>query len=116
MGIPAKQYKQYKRKASILSDISNADLVISHAGAGTSLEVLERGKKLIMVVNEQLMDNHQKELADKLASMGYCLSCGVGNLEDTVGKVADFEPTEYKSGEGLPLFRSQINKLLFAED
>ena len=33
-------------------DLLAADLVISHAGAGTCLEVLERGKSLVVIVNQ----------------------------------------------------------------
>ena len=70
---------QYDYKRTIKEDITSDDLVISHAGAGTCLEVLEAGKPLIIVVNEQLMDNHQTELAEKLGSDGhveYCVCTG----------------------------------------
>ena len=50
-------------------DISEADLVISHAGAGTCIEVLTAGKTLAVIVNDSLMDNHQVELAEKLAEV-----------------------------------------------
>ncbi len=35
-----------------------ADLVIGHGGTGTTLEVLERGLRLISVSNPNLSDNH----------------------------------------------------------
>ncbi|QEU58437.1 Alg13 [Kluyveromyces lactis] len=45
--------------------VNNIDLVISHAGTGSILDSLRVGKKLIVVVNDTLMDNHQQLIADK---------------------------------------------------
>ena len=44
-------------------------------GAGTCLEILEKNKPLVVVINEELMHNHQTELATKLAELGYCEKC-----------------------------------------
>ena len=46
-------------KAGLGEDMEAADLIISHAGAGSVLEALRRKKPLIIVVNCALMDNHQ---------------------------------------------------------
>ena len=63
----------YRYKASLADDINSAHLVISHAGAGSILESLEANKKLIVVINENLMDNHQLELGKKMYDEGYLL-------------------------------------------
>ncbi|KAJ2845271.1 hypothetical protein IWW36_004849, partial [Coemansia brasiliensis] len=51
--------------------IEQADLVICHAGTGSILEALHSGKPTIVVVNPSLMDNHQREIAEELATEGY---------------------------------------------
>eukprot|EP00116_Pleurobrachia_bachei_P012505 sb/3472767/ len=71
----------YAYSASIQDDIAAADLVISHAGAGTALEVLRLGKPLIVVINEDLMGNHQTELADELVRGGHVFSATPRTLE-----------------------------------
>ncbi|XP_065336711.1 UDP-N-acetylglucosamine transferase subunit ALG13 homolog [Cloeon dipterum] len=67
------QISSYRFKDSLQQDMSSADLILSHAGAGTCLEALGLGKKLVVVVNEDLHDNHQLELAQKFAELGYLL-------------------------------------------
>lgn len=65
----------YRYKDSLLEDLQRADLVISHAGAGSCLETLEKGKPLVVVINEKLMHNHQLELAKQLHKEGHLFYC-----------------------------------------
>lgn len=74
----------YRLKPSITEDIKAADLVISHAGAGSCLGVLSASKPLIVVINEDLMDNHQEELAEKLATDGYLVKSNCSNLSSVL--------------------------------
>uniref|UniRef100_A0A2K6KTF8 UDP-N-acetylglucosamine transferase subunit ALG13 n=1 Tax=Rhinopithecus bieti TaxID=61621 RepID=A0A2K6KTF8_RHIBE len=73
----------YRYKDSLKEDIGKADLVISHAGAGSCLEALEKGKPLVVVINEKLMNNHQLELAKQhcFRCCGYILSTLPGLLQ-----------------------------------
>lgn len=81
-------------KPNLSEEYLAADLVISHAGlhetlrsisfadnppqgSGTILEVLRLNKLLIVVANETLLDNHQKELADALSAQGHLVSSNV---------------------------------------
>lgn len=70
----------YRFKNDIKEDLSSADLVISHAGAGTCLESLELKRPLLVVVNETLQDNHQFELAEQLFLDGHLVYCTPKNL------------------------------------
>ena len=49
--------------------MESADLVISHAGAGTCLEVLRLGKPLVVIVNRSLLGNHQVWIAKSLETI-----------------------------------------------
>ena len=70
----------FKLSPSIERYIQSADLVISHAGAGSVLETLEKRKHLIVVINNLLMDNHQVELAEQLYKDEYLYFCTCQNL------------------------------------
>ncbi|KAK5579621.1 hypothetical protein RB653_009306 [Dictyostelium firmibasis] len=71
-------------KPSLSEFMKNSDLIISHAGSGSILESLENNKPCICVVNDKLMDNHQKELADKLSNLSYILSTKPSSLYETI--------------------------------
>jgi len=76
----------YRLKSDIVGDITSSSLVISHAGAGSCLETLEKQKPLIVVVNENLMNNHQTELASKLCAEGHVHMCTPETLCSTVAE------------------------------
>lgn len=88
----------YNFKGNILSDITSSDLIISHAGAGSCIEVLTCKKPLIVVVNDKLMHNHQTELAQQLYIDGHLLYCTPKTLTVTLNdlnrKVSTLKPYE----------------------
>jgi UDP-N-acetylglucosamine transferase subunit ALG13 len=52
-----------------------AALVIGHGGTGTTLEILERGLRLISVSNPTMIDNHQHEFLEMLEAHGLINYC-----------------------------------------
>ncbi|XP_028272109.1 UDP-N-acetylglucosamine transferase subunit ALG13 homolog [Parambassis ranga] len=74
----------FRFKDSIADEIKQADLIISHAGAGSCLEALGAGKPLLVVVNDKLMNNHQLELARQLHMDSHLLYCTCSTLTETL--------------------------------
>ncbi|KAI1795810.1 glycosyl transferase [Ganoderma leucocontextum] len=70
----------WRFKPTLKEDYERADLIISHAGSGTIIDVLRLRKPLIVIPNETLMDNHQAELSDALVGLGHLRSSSVANL------------------------------------
>ena len=61
----------FRHKPSIAHYIESADVIIGHAGVGTIMETVRAEKPLLVVVNTDLMDNHQTEVAEEMSGMGY---------------------------------------------
>ncbi|GJJ77010.1 beta-1,4-N-acetylglucosaminyltransferase [Entomortierella parvispora] len=86
----------YNYKPNLHQDMEEADLVISHAGSGSILEALRLHKKLIVVVNEELMHNHQLELGSALQEQKYLVCCTTDQLEKALSA------KEYESLQPFP--------------
>lgn len=71
--------------------VEAADLVVSHAGAGSILEALRARKPLLVVVNERLQENHQVELASALQDQGYLHWARPGNAVAVLAEVLSGE-------------------------
>ena len=84
--VPEETFKQY---------ISDASVVISHAGSGALFGAIKKGKRVIAVARlkqyHEMIDNHQTELTKKLSEEGYLID-GTYSLIDAWAKLDGFEP------------------------
>jgi beta-1,4-N-acetylglucosaminyltransferase len=85
------EFEVYDYKPSISEDIERADVVIGHAGAGTCLEVLRNHKRLLVVVNDSLMDNHQGELANQLSGDNFVIQTDIDKFNEGLALICDCE-------------------------
>ena len=76
----------------ILSHIETADIIVSHAGTGSIIDVLRLKKNLVVVTNDSLLDNHQLEVALMMAKEEYLIDCTLeemrsGKLVESIGNI-----------------------------
>jgi len=76
------------------SYVDRAELVITHGGAGILFELLDKGKKIIGVANEERDDLHQSDLLGELAAEGYIIWCR--DLNDLAKEVARAQEFKFK--------------------
>jgi len=94
--------RTYSFQPSLAEDMEKADLILSHAGAGTVMEALKLKKKLVVVINTMLMDNHQTELAGAMAERGHLFMVENPELleeRNTWISFQDFEPVPHQGGD-----------------
>lgn len=89
----------YRFTTGFIEDVRLSHMVVSHAGAGTCLEVLSVPRPLITVTNDSLMDRHQSELADMLSAMGVTAACVPATLEQTLREVNVTALAQYTPGQ-----------------
>ncbi|KAL6538857.1 hypothetical protein OROMI_025183 [Orobanche minor] len=106
--------------SSIADYLKSASLVISHAGtltpgSGSIFETLRLKKPLIVVVNEDLMDNHQSELAEELAERKHLFCARPQTLYEMVSSMDLGSLVDYQPGDATPV-ADFINRFLAFTD
>jgi len=96
---------------NLAAELRKAALVISHAGAGTILDCLLAARKLVVVPNEGLMNNHQVQLGMALQSQGVLKCLCTGELVEGLQK-ADFKTLRRFPEQSSPVFARCTCELL----
>ena len=68
-----KHFEYFEFTSEIQKYFREADIVITHAGAGSIYELLELGKKIIIVPNFDRIDKHQSDIADFMDKNDYAI-------------------------------------------
>jgi UDP-N-acetylglucosamine transferase subunit ALG13 len=82
--------------------IDEASFIITHAGVGSIINSLKKGKKVIAVprlqeYNEHV-NNHQLDIVSNFNDKGYIVGIkDVRELEDALKRIKEFNPKEYIS-------------------
>lgn len=82
--------------------INECELLITHGGVGTIVSGLKQNKAVIVVPRlkkyKEHVDDHQLQIADSFAKLGYVLMChDVEELSETINKAETYAFKEYKS-------------------
>jgi beta-1,4-N-acetylglucosaminyltransferase len=109
---PGLEIAYYRHNAQYKADVAAADLIISHAGAGSIMDALAAKKKLIVVVNTMLMDNHQTELAEAMAAQQYCVATTCDELLATL-ETADLETLQPYPRPDEDAFPALVDRVVF---
>ena len=67
--------KHFRFAPSLDEHYERAEVVVAHGGLGTIVEALERGKRLVCVVNPTTYDRHQENLLRNFTAQGYLIWC-----------------------------------------
>lgn len=83
--------------AKIDEHYDHADIIITHAGAGSIYTLLERRKIIIIVPNLERVDKHQSDIANFMENNCYALVCSdVASIANSIINIQNFTPREFK--------------------
>lgn len=82
--------------------INDADVIITHAGVGSILSALKKGKKVIACARlaryGEHTNDHQLQIQEEFARQGYLISCeDFSKIHEIINKLDEFKPNPYIS-------------------
>lgn len=70
-----KYFRYFRFLKNLNEAYSKASVIVSTGGAGTTMECVTRGLKLVVVENTTLMEGHQAQLIREMERRGHLLWC-----------------------------------------
>ncbi len=70
-----KHFKYFRFLKNLDVPYRKASLIVSTGGAGTTMECVTRGLKLVVVENTTLMEGHQAQLIREMEKRGHLIWC-----------------------------------------
>jgi beta-1,4-N-acetylglucosaminyltransferase len=70
-----KHYRYFRFMKSLNDAYDKASIIVSTGGAGTTMECVTQGRKLVVVENTTLMEGHQAQLISEMANRGHLIWC-----------------------------------------
>jgi len=108
-----KKHKAFRFTSNFIDEIKQADLIITHGGAGTIYQLLELNKKFIVVPNTERIDNHQTDIANYITEKKLGLTCdNLDLLQVFIEKSTSLPPINYQKN---PFFLTQSILSYFKE-
>lgn len=93
---------------NIIKHYEWADIIIAHAGAGTFYQLMEMGKKVILIPNEQLKDGHHNDICNYANNNNYAYVLNdIENLENILKKIQVHQFEKYEKNE------NEISKYIY---
>jgi beta-1,4-N-acetylglucosaminyltransferase len=97
----AKYIPKNKKYFQFISNINEyyekASLIITHAGAGSIYNLLEKEKIIIIVPNTERVDNHQLDITEYMKNENYALTCfNLNSLEKMIKNINNYNLKMYE--------------------
>ena len=103
------QYFRFIR--SLAKAYEHAEIIISTGGAGTTIECVKRGLRLVVVENKTLMEGHQAQLIGEMAKRRHLVWCpNLETLATCINEARTRTFTPFVSDQ--PLAHKRIQELL----
>ena len=102
--MPVEQFEEY---------IEKADIIICHAGVGTILTALEKGKKIVAAARlkeyGEHVNDHQLQILENFSKKGYIVALeDFDRIGEAIQQAKELEPKEIKSNK--QYFLKQLEK------
>lgn len=95
-----KNCKYFRFTPNIDHYYEKADLIVTHGGAGTILELLGKNKKVIGISNPEKPGQHQEDILKALSQQNHLIWCrDLKRLKETVRKAKKIEIKKYRKPE-----------------